>query len=81
MRNYLTHIKSKPPHERRQHAMQVSALVVAAVFVVWISTIGLRFATPPAGGVQTAQSGDTNQTANVVSATNGNAMLMVAGSQ
>ena len=54
--------------------MQLSAGITALVFVVWISTIGLRFAT----GSQTADSG-SNQLANIVSgAGNQNATLIVA---
>ena len=76
MKKYLEHIKSKPPHERRQHAMQLSAGVMALVFVVWVSTIGLRFAT----GTQTA-GGGTEQLANIVSGIGPqNATLIVATS-
>jgi hypothetical protein len=75
MKRYLEHIKSKPPHERRQHAAQISAGIVAVVFVVWISTIGLRFASTPS---QTA-GGDNNQLANIVSGTGSqNATLIIA---
>ena len=76
MNRYLAHIQSKTPHDRRQHAMQLSAAIVAAVFVVWISTIGLRFASP---ADQSGQNGDTSQVANIVSgAQNGQAALVVA---
>ena len=74
MKKYLEHIKSKSPHDRRQHAAQLSAGIVAVVFVVWISTIGLRFATPS----QTADNG-SSQLANIVSgAGQQNATLIVA---
>jgi len=42
MKQYLDHIKSKEPHERRQHAMQIAGVVTAAVFAVWITTLGFR---------------------------------------
>lgn len=42
MRHYIEHIQSKEPHERRQHAMQLAGAVTAAVFMVWITTLGLR---------------------------------------
>jgi hypothetical protein len=78
MKNYIAHIKTKPPHERRQHAMQLSAGIIAVVFVVWISTIGLRFASTPA---QTADSNNTNQLANILNGTSvQNATLIVASS-
>lgn len=60
--------------------MQISAGIIAVVFVVWISTIGLRFAGVPA---QTADSG-TDQLANIVSGAGnppaGGATLIVATS-
>jgi hypothetical protein len=56
--------------------MQMSAAILVLVFLVWISTLGLRFAQ---FAPQTADS-DTSQTASVVQANNGNATLMVATS-
>ena len=44
MKRYLEHIKSKSPHERRTHAMQLSGGIVVVVFIIWLSTLGLRFA-------------------------------------
>jgi hypothetical protein len=76
MKKYFNHIKSKSPHERRQHAMQIAGILTALMFVVWVSTLGVRFAsTPP----QTADSGDASQLANVAAAaSNGQATLIVA---
>lgn len=75
MKNYFTYIKSKTPHEKRQHSMQIAGGVTALAFVIWISTLGLRFAsTPP----QVATDSDTSQTASVVSSQDGNATLIVA---
>ncbi len=42
MRRYIEHVQSKEPHERRQHAMRLAGAVTAAVFVVWVTTLGLR---------------------------------------
>lgn len=44
MKKYFNHIQSKPPHERRQHAIQVASVFTALVFVVWITTLGVRLA-------------------------------------
>lgn len=57
MKQYFDHIKSKEPHERRQHAMRIAGAVTAAVFVVWLTTLSLRLA----GGTQVAQD-DSAQT-------------------
>ena len=55
--------------------MQVAGIVTGLVFVVWISTLGIRFAsTPP----QTADNDNTSQLASVVEANNGSARLEVA---
>ncbi len=42
MKKYFDHIKTKEPHERRQHAMQIAGVVTAMVFTVWITTLGFR---------------------------------------
>lgn len=76
IKNYLAHIQSKSTHERRQHAMQLASGLTAFAVLVWITTLGVRFAMTPA---QVAQSnGDTSQVASVVQATQGNATLIVA---
>ena len=59
MKRYFEHIRNtKAPHERRLHAMQISGVITAALFVVWAGTLGLRLATPAdeqgADGSQTA---------------------------
>lgn len=47
MKRYINHIKeTREPHERRQHALQISGVAIAAVFVVWMGTLGVRFAAP-----------------------------------
>ena len=65
---------SKSPHERRQHALQVAGGVTALAMLVWLGTLGMRFAsTPP----QLATN-DTAQMASVVESQTGNATLIVA---
>lgn len=80
MKNYIEHIKNKPPHERRQHAMQMSGIITAVLLLVWITTLGVRFAsTPP----QTASTDDPSQLAAVAESAaeaNGQATLIVASS-
>ena len=44
MKKYFDHVKSKAPHHRRQHAAQIAGLLTALAFVVWITTLGFRFA-------------------------------------
>jgi len=48
-KKYVEHIQSKPPHHRRQHAMQVAGTLTVLAFVIWIGTLGMRFGTPPQG--------------------------------
>ncbi|MSR70533.1 hypothetical protein EXS62_00630 [Candidatus Kaiserbacteria bacterium] len=48
MRRYIQHIKdTKVPHERRQHAMKISGILTAALFAVWVGTLGVRLASQP----------------------------------
>lgn len=42
MKRYFEHMQSKDPHERRQHAMRVAGVLTAVVFVVWVTTLGMR---------------------------------------
>lgn len=44
IKTYLKHILSKEPHHRRQHAVQVAGVLTALAFVVWVTTLPLRFA-------------------------------------
>ncbi len=64
MRRYVDHIKSKEPHERRKHAVQLSGGIVALLFVVWLGTFSMRLGTP-------AESADTDssQTASAANST------------
>ena len=64
MKKDFDHIKSKEPHERRAHAMQLAGLATVMVFVVWITTLGFRLT---AGQTQLADGADqTSLTASVV---------------
>lgn len=63
MKKYFKHIQNKPPHERRQHAVQIASIFTALVFVVWITTLGVRLAGP--GTV--AQDAGSDQVANASS--------------
>ncbi|HEV7449633.1 MAG TPA: hypothetical protein VGP13_03810 [Candidatus Paceibacterota bacterium] len=58
MKKYVDHIIAKEPHERRRHAMQLAGILTAMVFVVWITTLGLRIG----GGDNTVAQDDSNQT-------------------
>jgi len=62
MNHYLEHIQNKTPHERRQHAVQISGAITAAVAVIWLGTLSLRTTTshPVAQNL-----GDQTQTASV----------------
>jgi hypothetical protein len=76
MRKYLEHLQNKSPHERRQHAMQLSMGIVALLAVAWLALLPLRFM----GDFQTQGTESSTQVASVVSATQGDATLMVATS-
>lgn len=77
IKKYLAHMDSKSTHNRRQHAMRVATGVTAFAMIIWVTTLGVRYALTPA---QLAQSnGDTAaQAASVVESQQGNATLIVA---
>lgn len=75
MKKYLENIQNKTAHERRGHAMQWATGLTALAVVVWVSTLGLRFATQPA-----SLNTDSTQVASVVESQQGNATLLVATS-
>jgi hypothetical protein len=67
VRRFIEHIKdTRAPHERRLHAMQISGVITAALFVVWAGTLGLRLASPGGG-----QSADTTLSASAAAAAGG----------
>jgi hypothetical protein len=76
MKNYIEHIKNtRTTHQRRQHALQVAGGVTAALFLVWIGTLGMRLASQDA----VAQSPDTSLTAAAAASTqNKGAQLQVS---
>jgi hypothetical protein len=79
IKKYLDHVYSKEPHDRRQHAMQIAAGITGFALVVWVTTLGVRFAmTPEQLAAQNADS--SAQVASVVDSQQGNATLLVATS-
>lgn len=70
-------METKSAHERRQHAMRIATGCTAFAMLVWVTTLGVRYALTPA---QVAQNnGDnTSQLASVANASDGNATLLVA---
>ncbi len=47
MRRYIEHIKTKEPHERRKHAVQLSAVFVGMLFFAWLATFAGRLSLVP----------------------------------
>ncbi len=66
MKRYIEHIKNnRTAHQRRQHAMQAAGALTAALFAVWLGTLGLRLASP----TEVAQTADNStQTASAAAA-------------
>jgi len=76
IKGYLHRVHQRPPHERRTHAMQIAAGFTGFALLVWVTTLGLRFAAPAGSQAQ-----DSNQVASVAAAQDGsNATLLVATS-
>ncbi len=67
MTNYIAHIKSKPPHERRKHALQLSAVITAIVFVGWLASLGIRFSSSTEQQADNPDATIQTQLSNVVS--------------
>ncbi len=66
MRRYLEHIRTtREPHERRAHAVQVAGVLTAALFAIWLGTLGTRLATQE----EIAASPDTSLTAAAAAST------------
>ncbi len=69
MRKYIEHIKNtRTTHQRRQHAVQVAGALTAALFAVWLGTLGVRLASPSDVAQTTDYAGA--QTASVAAAVN-----------
>ncbi len=75
---YFDHIHSKSTHERRQHATRVAGGIVAVMFLVWVTTLGVRLASPTTSEV--AGSDNQSQLANVAGMYAGENTLQVATS-
>lgn len=41
---YVAHLHSRPAHHRRRFSMQAAAIITIAVFFIWLTTLGVRFA-------------------------------------
>lgn len=88
MRRYIEHVKSKEPHERRKHAMQLSGVLVGLFFVAWVATFASRLGmpvdggstNPPAGSGQTAAAANATMLNQDQSSTSGAAQLEVSTS-
>lgn len=66
MKRYIDYIKNtRSTHQRRQHALQVAGGITAALFVVWIGTLGMRIASQDVA----AESADTSLTAAAAAST------------
>ena len=58
MRRYIEHIKNtRTTHQRRVHALQISGVITATLFAVWLGTLGMRL-----GGSVVAQDDGTQTT-------------------
>lgn len=53
-KKYIEHVQSKTPHHRRQHAAQVAGVITVFAVVVWLTTLGLRFAPGTVAGDENA---------------------------
>jgi hypothetical protein len=42
-KRYVKHIQAKEPHHRRQHAAQIAGIFTALAFVIWVTTLGVRY--------------------------------------
>jgi hypothetical protein len=69
MKRYIEHIRSKPTHERRQHAVQVASVITGIIFIGWLGALGVRMGSgngsPVAAGPQ--DQSPFSQLANVAS--------------
>jgi hypothetical protein len=66
MRRYFENLHARPAHEKRQFSMQVAGMLTALIFVVWISTLGVRLAD---GIAKNNDSNDSADTAGLIAAT------------
>ncbi len=80
MKKYFDHILNKEPHHRRQHAMQVAGVITAAVFVVWVTTLGVSLGS---GGTTVADADQSAFTAGVANSPyeQGNQLMVASTTQ
>lgn len=80
MKRFIAHMHTKSTHDRRTHAMQIAGAITAVMFVVWVTTLGIRIAAPSGGESTLHASGEqTSLTAAAAQANNNNeARLEVA---
>lgn len=78
MKRYIEHIKTKEPHERRKHAMQLSGTLVALLFVAWLASFGARLGAPADAGNTAGDSSQTASAANSTTMQDGQAQLEVS---
>lgn len=62
MKRYIDHLKTKEPHERRAHALRAAVMFTAALFFIWMTTLGVRLASQTA-----TPNTSSDQVANVIS--------------
>ena len=79
MKRYIQKIKdTHTTHERRQQAMRVSGVLTAALFAVWLGTLGVRLTSQFGTTAESADNAEA-QVASVVSAVQkGEARLQVS---
>lgn len=80
-RNYVEHVKSKPPHHRRQHAAQVAGLLTALAVFMWLATLGLRFGAPshPSNSVEVTSADQTLLAGSAASVSDSSGIEVVGG--
>jgi hypothetical protein len=48
MKRYIDKLHARSVHEKREFAVHAAAGIIAVVFLVWFSTLGVRFMSEPA---------------------------------
>ncbi len=81
VKRYFNHIKLQTPHARRQHSVHIAGVFTALAFVVWLTTLGMRFGATGSSVVTEGVDAQQSQLANVLSGTaQGGNTLEVVGS-
>ncbi len=42
MKRYIAQLRQRHPHEKRRFSLNAAAIIVGFIFIVWISTLGVR---------------------------------------